>query len=54
LALSHREYFRKNYLVPAITQGFVALTIPDKPTSKHQKYYLTDKGKELLESLKQS
>ena len=54
LALSHREYFRKNYLVPAITRGFVALTIPDKPTSKHQKYYLTDKGKELLESLKQS
>ena len=52
LALSHREYFRKNYLNPAIEQGFVALTIPDKPTSKNQKYYLTDKGKEFLKTLK--
>ena len=51
LALSHREYFRKNYLVPAIEQGLVALTLPDKPTSKHQKYYLTEKGKEILASL---
>ena len=52
LNLSDREYFRKNYLNPAIEQGFVALTIPDKPTSKNQKYYLTDKGKEFLKTLK--
>ena len=52
LALSHREYFRKNYLNPAIEQGFVALTIPDKPTSSKQQYYLTDKGKEFLKTLK--
>ena len=47
-----RDYFRKNYLNPAIEQGFVALTIPDKPTSSKQQYYLTDKGKEFLEILK--
>ena len=52
LNLSDREYFRKNYLNPAIEQGFVALTIPDKPTSSKQQYYLTDKGKEFLEILK--
>ena len=52
LALSHREYFRKNYLNPAIEQGFVALTIPDKPTSSKQQYYLTDKGKKFLKTLK--
>lgn len=52
LNLSDREYFRKNYLNPAIEQGFVALTIPDKPTSSKQQYYLTDKGKEFLETLK--
>ena len=46
-----RDYFRKNYLNPAIEQGFVALTIPDKPTSSKQQYYLTDKGKEFLKTL---
>ena len=51
LNLKNRDYFRKNYLVPAIEQGLVALTLPDKPTSKQQKYYLTEKGKEILASL---
>ena len=45
LSLSDRENFRKNYLQPAIAAGLVALTIPDKPTSRNQKYYLTEKGK---------
>ena len=52
LELADRKYFRVNYLNPAIEQGFVALTIPDKPTSSKQQYYLTDKGKEFLETLK--
>lgn len=51
LGLSDRENFRQNYLQPAIEAGFVALTIPDKPTSRNQRYYLTDKGKALLKSL---
>ena len=41
LGLSNRDYFRKSYLQPAIEAGLVALTIPDKPTSRNQKYYLT-------------
>ena len=48
LNLSDREYFRKNYLKPAIEEGLVALTIPDKPTSIKQQYYLTEKGEQLL------
>lgn len=36
------------YLQPAIEQGLVALTIPDKPTSSKQQYYLTEKGKEVF------
>ena len=48
LGLSDRENFRKNYLQPAIEVGLVALTIPDKPTSRNQKYYLTEKGKNIL------
>ncbi|MFD1630574.1 Fic family protein [Pseudopedobacter beijingensis] len=51
LALTDRENFRLNYLQPAINNGYVVLTIPDKPTSKNQKYYLTEKGKQYLNSL---
>lgn len=52
LNLTHRANFRKMYLQPAIEQGWVALTIPDKPTSSKQKYYLTENGKEVLLNIK--
>ncbi len=39
LDLKSKETFRKNYIDPAIEAGLVKLTIPDKPTSKNQKYY---------------
>lgn len=45
LDLLDREHFRKSYLQPAIEMGFIGLTIPEKPTSGNQKYYLTEKGK---------
>lgn len=48
LELSDREYFRKRYLLPAIESELVALTIPDKPTSSLQQYYLTEQGKLIL------
>ena len=54
LELADRKYFREKYLVPAVAQGLVALTLPDKPTSRYQKYYLTEKGKEVLASLKKT
>lgn len=38
LGLSHRPTFRKNYLNPALKQGLVEMTIPDKPNSPRQKY----------------
>lgn len=39
LDIKSKETLRSNYLDPAIKEGLVALTIPDKPTSKNQMYY---------------
>ena len=47
LSIKNRDYFRTDYLNPAISNGYIELTIPDKPNSKHQKYRLTAKGQEL-------
>jgi predicted transcriptional regulator len=52
LGLSDRKYFRKEYLQKALNANLIELTIPDKPSSKHQKYRLTPKGKKLQEQLK--
>ena len=47
LGLEDRKYFRLTYLQPALAAGLLEMTIPDKPTSKNQKYRATKKGKEL-------
>ena len=54
LNLKSRENFESRYLKPAIEAGYVTLTIPDKPTSRLQKYRLTDKGHAVIANLKSS
>ena len=44
LGLSDRKSFRERYLQPALADGLIAMTIPDKPNSRLQKYRLTAKG----------
>lgn len=44
-----REHLRKAYLEPLLTAGWVERTIPDKPTSRLQKYRLTGKGRARIE-----
>ena len=39
LKIKSKETLRNTYLDPAIKEGLVQLTIPDKPTSKNQRYY---------------
>jgi len=49
IGLQDREHFRKFYIEPLIKSGWLAYTIPDKPTSRLQKYRLTEKGKAWLD-----
>jgi len=54
LKLKHVPIFRDNHLEPAINEGLIELTIPDKPRSSNQKYRLTKKGKALKKELQKS
>jgi predicted transcriptional regulator len=47
LELKHVPNFRKSYLTPALNDGIIEMTLPDKLQSKSQKYRLTSKGKKL-------
>ena len=38
LSLKSRDALRNNYLNPAIEEGLVQMTMPDKPTSRNQRY----------------
>lgn len=48
LGLSHRPTFRQNYLNPALAQGYIERTVPDRPNSPAQKYRLTEKGRQRI------
>ena len=49
--LTDRKSFGRLYLQPALTQGLIEMTIPDKPQSRMQQYRLTKLGIQLLTSL---
>jgi len=49
LKLKDRFHFREAYLLPALEDGLIEMTIPDKPRSSKQKYRITEKGCEVLE-----
>ena len=45
MALAHRANrtkFRDQVLKPLLADGLLAMTIPDKPTSRNQRYIITD------------
>ncbi len=48
LSLNNRDYFRLEYLKPALDQELVAPIYSEQPNHPKQKYYLTEKGKCLL------
>jgi Fic family protein len=46
LHLQDRKSFRERYLKPALADGLIEMTIPDRPNSRLQRYRLTDKGRQ--------
>ena len=48
LNIASRRYLRVNLLTPAIAQGYVLRTFPDKPSHPKQRYYLSEKGLKLV------
>ena len=51
LQLKDRADVRDRYVRPSLAGGWVEMTIPDKPSSRMQKYRLTAVGRVLLEQL---
>tara|TARA_R110002049_G_scaffold173750_2_gene340663 strand:- start:19597 stop:21057 length:1461 start_codon:yes stop_codon:yes gene_type:complete len=49
LKLKDRTHVRKHYIDPALEQGLIEYTIPDKPNSRLQKYRLTAAGQAWLQ-----
>lgn len=39
LGLKSTAGLKRNYIEPALRQGLIAMTLPDKPTSRNQRYY---------------
>ncbi len=54
LKLSDRKSFGDRYLKPALDEGLIEMTVPNKPKSRLQKYRLTNRGFELRPQKKKS
>jgi Fic family protein len=54
LDLQDRKSFRERYLKPALADGLIEMSIPDKPNSRLQKYRLTDRGRHWRHQLQES
>ena len=52
LGLAHRRHFTTAYLKPALAAGLIEMTLPDKPTSRNQRYRRTAAGQALADRTK--
>ena len=48
---ANRTKFRDQVLKPLMEAGYIAMTIPDKPTSRNQRYQTTENGNTALKDL---
>lgn len=51
LRLRDRNHFTNTYLRPALEAGLVEMTLPDKPTSRNQRYRRTAAGEALAQTV---
>ena len=51
VGIKHDEHFRRAYLLPALGMGLIEMTVPGKPTSRLQRYRLTEKGAACLDAI---
>ncbi len=49
--LRNRSSFVNTYIAPNLAEGYIAMLYPEAPNHPMQSYYLTNKGRELLEHL---
>jgi hypothetical protein len=49
LFYGNKNGFSKEYLTPALADGYIEMTITEKPQSRFQKYRLTGKGQRIIE-----
>ena len=52
LKLLNRSHFTTAYLKPALAAGLIEMTLPDKPTSRNQRYRRTAAGQALADRTK--
>ena len=52
LGVNHRQHFVAAYLSPALKAGLIEMTLPDKPTSRKQRYRRTVTGESLAQEIK--
>lgn len=48
LKMSSASYFKKQYIDPLVSDGYLDMTRPTKPNSSRQMYCLTEKSQQLL------
>ena len=48
LGLKHNGHFRKAFSIPSLKAGLLAMTVPDRPRSRNQRYRLSRTGREFL------
>ena len=54
LKLAHRDHFTMAYLLPALSNSLIEMTLPDKPSSKNQRYRRTAQGEALAVQIKRT
>ena len=52
MKLRDRSHFISAYLEPAVNAGLIEMTLPDKPTSRNQRYRRTAAGQALADRTK--